>query len=379
MDKRNLDRRNTYFRGEGKPDRAKCQALERAVAGMLCTRKPWKWDRNSCHLDTYLMMELATYSTWVSSDERLSDNDIWPDDKHMNALYATLVNVGKEEQNAIRMSLWAQFFSDESPLYEFGSPISHMSTMEMSSSTFRSRIRTTTIRKCSNPVHEDQSKTVDVTGIIQVVPVWFKMPPFFDRRLGDDASWQRNQAHMVPFVNTRDMLMGVLARSDEKIRVCLTCKGSNSGMHFYKVRKKPEQNTLMPPVLHFDLSAGFNLGREVEPELQFCLGGHVYDLVCVVFYSGSHYNCRVKLNNTWYDYDDMGCRRGPTHILCLSRDTDHIHVPFKQQFHPVMYRYVRTSVAGRLHTNERLRLGPEEFPNDVQFHEMMTVLDGVTV
>ena len=76
-----LDRRNNNFANRGESRRAYSNAIKFTVDSLLTHRSPWPWKKNSCHLDTFLMVELATYHVWSCADPTLDDHNIWDLDK----------------------------------------------------------------------------------------------------------------------------------------------------------------------------------------------------------------------------------------------------------------------------------------------------------
>ena len=125
--------------------------------------------------------------------------------------------------------------------------------------------------------------------------------------MGDGGIWEVNSSGVVAHTGMRDVLVSLLVRSDRKILRCNDCLESDAGTHFFQCTKVPSRCRL-PPVLRlsFDLSVDHNEGKEVPAEEEFELGGHTYTLLAIVFGGQNHFNCRVRLNNVWYEYDAMG-------------------------------------------------------------------------
>ena len=152
--------------------------------------------------------------------------------------------------------------------------------------------------------------------------------------------------------------------------------------------KKLPKYARLPPVLIFDMSSFYNTGKEIEPESILAYGGHVYELIAVVFGGGNHFNCRVKLSGAWYDYDDLAnvSKKKPELLLVgtgrYGVQAKSVRDPFKTTTKRVVsYRYVRTAAFHSRPTCNLIPVDPDAEYNDneIQFEDMCAVLDGETI
>ena len=204
--------------------------------------------------------------------------------------------------------------------------------------------------------------------------------------MGEGGIWEVNTSGVVPHTGMRDVLVSLLVRSDRKLHHCNDCLESTAGTHFFQCTKVPLRCRL-PPVLSLDLSADHNEGKEVTAEEEFELGGHTYTLVAIVFGGRNHFNCRVRLNNVWYEYDDMGVQgqwsngRLDLRMKKVGGTGGPMEGWARMGPRVTEYRYVRTGLYSGVLDKTPVELdSTRPYPVEkVHFNEMCAVLDGTTV
>lgn len=389
-----LQRRNSTFLKRQQPQRALCNAVNGAVSRLVSSRDPWKWSKNSCHLDTFLMVELATYSMWCTCDETLSDEDIWPSltqSEWMQRLMAVLLNVGTANQNALRDKYRAYESAERTSSSGAGPGMTSFDSVDNHEIILHDAEPTRTTVKlpldvvCTHGSHA-ASHACRNRDVVKVAHMWFSLPDKWVPTKSQNGRWAVDAAGRIPHTSMADALTTFVVRSDARLKACTECQDAGRGIQFRTEKKRP-QKCLLPPVLVFDMSSIYNTDKEINPEETLVFGGHTYALVSIVFGGKDHFNCRVRLQEKWFDYDDMAgikssrCTRRLLTTGTYGRQYNTLKDCFKTSCPKVSsYRYVRTQAFNERPRNAALPADPnQEYPMDqVQFEDMCAVVDGAT-
>lgn len=344
------------------------EALVRVVDKLLETRAPWGWKNNSCHLDSWLMVELALYDTLA---RRGSFTDaLLLSAPRLQRLFQVLLAVGSNDQDHIRNAYWVMEIEDwrgPSLRSSFEKASDHDIHRQVLYAPVRDEelhLLTTMTISCSVSCSSGGHAEVDVDKplrTIQCIRAWYSMPDSsFPSRCSNDGSWTMPQVREHVHTGPADLLATVAARSDSKLTKCKCGNG-------YAVANKKVLGTRMP------LFLAFRVYKSKMPiPLTFTFGGLEYRLVGVVFGGSGHFNCNVCLAGTWYHYDDLGFREphlygdhAPGIRLVRTKLGGHLS-PGRIGFEPITARYVRT--------DNRTLLpmpldAPGSVPQDKQFEE----------
>ena len=352
--------------------------LLRAVESLVVHRDPWTWTKNSCHLDCWLLVELAVYNT-LARRKSFTD-DLVLSSVRLKRLFKVLLEVGASNQDQLRDSYWAmeiEEYRGPSARADFGKVADYdlhrnlvYSDVAVKHLTSLSLCRA---ESCSSPTHEDIRQCVQVQSI-QATDSWYSMPPDnqpVQRQVDTDMQWQMPSVVEHDHADAADMIATMVARSDSQIVKCKTC----SDLHFVSTTKVLEE-VRMPISLTFNV-----FGAAMPIKQTFKLGGLKYDLIGVVFGNGGHFICNVQLNGRWFSYDDLGIKYtstqpttqknylvGTTPQACASPPNAAGYATFR----PVSARYLRSSTSS---------LDPLPFedltsvPTEQQFKEFASLWD----
>ena len=316
----------------------------RVVDKLLEAREPWGWRNNSCHLDSWLMVELALYDTLA---RRGSFTDgLLLSAPRLQRLFQVLLAVGSNDQDHIRDAYWVM------EIEEWRGPSLRSSFAKVSDYDIHRQLlyapvpdeelhllNTMTI-SCSVSCSSEGHAEVDVDKplySVQCIRTWYSMPDdSFPCRSANDESWTMPPVREHVHTGPADLLATVAARSDSKLTKCKCGNG-------YAVANKKVLGTRMPLFLAFRV---YESKMPIPPTFTF--GGFEYRLVGAVFGGSGHFICNVCFAGKWYHYDDLGFRepdlygdRAPGTRLVRARPGEHL-TPTRIGFELITARYVRT-------------------------------------
>ena len=367
---RDLERMKTFKPGdERRPTVA--TKITFTIEAMCNSRKVFPWRNNSCHLDTWLMTELAVSGVVAAQYPDLEYLLPGAPTMFQKALLRVLLSACTPAALSIKEAFWAWLCDEESynedSFGKFGSALDYDLLLDKHGWRGRSTLSFAITTTCTNINHPPIVRT---THMIQprVGSYWYNMPDQW-AILRDS----KGRCTVDPVISTRhvsipDYLESLLCRSDGETEECTSCDGA----HFLTHRKDPK-TILLPPTMVLQVEAKEAGEDIVPPDLAFEFGGVSYKLVAVTFGSGSHFNCHLLLEDKWYAYDGMGNRRRNDQLL-VRLETDQtpktIIAHADTKYYPNVYKYVRTSHQGVTGTV------PAQLPDrvwDMQFNTMRIV------
>ena len=347
-------------------------ALAKVVDQLIVNRNPWSWTANSCHLDSWLMVELSVYDTLA---RRSSFGDLLVmTSKRLQRLFKVLLGVGADGQNTLRDSYWAM------EIEEWGGPVArstfgrnddydiHRERLYASTAEGKldrmNRLTVTRSVSCSSPEHEDALVTAHMRSL-QCPNAWYSMPANSERTVhmteDNKPEWKMPKVKEHLLTGPADQLASVAARSDSQHVPCKCKKG-------FAVTRKLTEGVRMPVSLAFQVH-----GSDMPIPPSFTFGGLAYQLLGVVFGNKKHFICNVKLKGSWYRYDDLGvkavgaAREAPRSNIKLVRMESSAYLnPGIPGYHPATARYVRTRTETLIPVP---LLSPGTVPCEQQFDE----------
>ena len=349
-------KRQAVFKERKQVVRALAIRLGLAVTNLLSKRNPWSWAANSCHVDTWLMVQLASYHHWVTADKEVSDAQLLPDQQPGSArLLCVLLSVGSPEQDKLRDAYWATEIDLYGMLCRFGcfcDPGEHYLAHNHLDIRCSEKIRVFNKVTCTNPEHAERVEEKHLAAI-RVSDYWFSLSDADVKVKTADNKWFVPTAAKHRHMDTNDVVHTAIARSDGSIGSCTAC-----GNNFFVSRTKMPGQTHLPLFLRLEALAT----AEHIPCATLDIGGVHYTLVAVIFANGIHFNCNIRFlqggAGRWYSYDDMGVvgekRRSarintgtgqyPAEVrLRVLTSQDLFWSPFKTGFRRDTYHYVRSS------------------------------------
>lgn len=337
-----------------------CSALVSCFDKLFEHTNAWPWANNSCHVDTWLMTQLASYY-WLIKENDIDDKTLFfSEDATTKILLRTLLSAGAEDQVYWRENYWAAectLYSmgqgrRGSGFHEFDSYIGHLEEhvthMTKPAANYQRNVVSVCSRECTNSqVHPPQliSKSVCAIG---VTSGWWSVPSEQDLRQLTDGSWEAGAAQLNKFDSFKDVLLNHIARNVRSAtdNICRNdaCFAQDRPYQYYFDTKMPASTTL-PWFLTFVIPG---LHDSVSPppcETEIVLGSICYNLVCVVFSNGLHFNCNFcNSAGEWFHYDDCTSRRGNSYNIESIIDPQNPVEPFQYGetlFRPVAWHYVR--------------------------------------
>ena len=349
--------------------------LVRVVDNLLVAREPWAWTSNSCHLDSWLMVELALYDT-LARRQSFSDALVLRTPR-LQRLFKVLLGVGLDGQEALRDAYWAMEIEEwrgPSARSTFGRTYDYDIHRQILYSDGHegaleslTKMTVSISLSCSSPEHDNVVVKKDVYDI-QSCDAWYSMPQDSARTsTGRDKKeeWRMQTVRAHQHTGPADQVATLIARSDSMLTACKCGKG-------FVAASKIVNGARMPVSLAFQV-----FGSKTPIPLAFTLGGLEYRLVGVVFGNTKHFICNVLLKGSWYHYDDLGLRdpvlfdgngdgvRRPGSRLVRIKGDAYL-TPGQVTYTPVTARYIRTVTD----TLIPLRIPqPNTVPQEQQFKE----------
>ena len=348
----------------------------------------WRYESNSCHIDTWLMVELSFFSTLTSETNLLTD-DIVLQSETLTKLFKVLLGVGSNDQDVFKMAYWAM----EIEVYEGGSSNARLNFRKQVDymrhpSYFTSRLNDhcnldlagTTIGhapQCNNPNHVPKPMTKKAgTGLgMNVRENWYSLPDAWNRTQDIDKKWHISKIHFHAHKSMQDVMGTLLGRTDGETTECSECFKNTGGSYQITWHKDPSLS-LLPLSLEFELDPSL----KVHAEELLTIGGIEYRLLAVVFGDGNHFKCNVNLGNKWYHYDCTGIL-----TRSLLNPSDSVPVPLIMPFgdrymepprpvgdyKPIAYRYLRKNATT---LDPTPMTDVSSLPSDLQFNNMWRLL-----
>ena len=283
------------------------------VQRLLNFRNPWSWKANSCHLDCFLMVELAFFHQLASIPNMLVDGLV-RSSLPLQRLFKVLLAVGTPEQDNLRDAYWAMEISTYKRRPDFGKiadydlhrehlHAAHVKTGGVPLNTVETTSRVT----CSVADHPGGPGTrTRRYSTIEAQSIWFSLPDDLSASQADidgKPQWTTAKARKHSHTGAEDVLCTLLARSDVCQAPCKTCPRGTV------TTEKLLEGVLMPATLSFGVFQASNI--PIRPHFNF--GGIAYGLIGVVFGNEKHFACNIKLGDYWYHYDGLGMpERAPT-------------------------------------------------------------------
>jgi hypothetical protein len=361
------------------------ETLDRVVS----MRNPWAWMFNSCHLDTWLMVELAFFGKLATSWVTPLTDDMVQSSPPLTKLFKVLFAAGSENQDKMKMGYWAMEIEE----YMQGTRkarggFKQFSTYQSPAQLLHTRSRSdpsvdlvsTYVGMepiCSNPDHIDQIGIRKRVCSINAEDAWYSMPDDWTRTKDSTGRWTTNQCHQFKHRSFSDVVETLLGRSDGETKNCGICATNHPGTAFQEHQQRLPQFAKLPLSLEFNVDAG----TEIEADLHLEIGGLHYTLLAVVFGDGAHFKCNVCLRGLWYHYDDLGMevkqqqkKSVPnTHRMVRVKSPAGYMTPPApwETFKPIAYRYIRDEMT----TAEPMEL-PRwmSLPTGLQFNSMWRLL-----
>ena len=350
------------------------------VDRLLLYRDPWSYESNSCHMDTWLLVELALYDT-LASRGHLCDGLILSSPR-LYRLFKVLLAVGTTNQNNMRHSYWAMEIEDwrgPSSRREFKKNSDYDIHRELvyskKATPAAQAISTLGLSRnvsCSSPEHDDEVVHMNIRTIV-APKAWYSMPADNTRRqveINGELQWRMPAVVQHNHTGPADVLATVVARSDSKL---VPCKQCTHGV---------VETTKLPQRARLPVTLAFNVHQSRLPiQVQFDFGGVGYSLIGIVFGNGAHFICNVKIRGLWYQYDDMGIRgkgtpppnsRVPNPPRLVQATGSYLVPSSPKGYTPSTVRYLRDETE----TLDTVPIrNPATVPNQQQFHEFRILHD----
>ena len=291
-----------------------------SAAGDEPNKLLWTWASNSCHLDTFLAVELAFFGQYSAEIKASGKGTLCgDDDMGTKRLLKILLGAHERNRNKLRNEYWkmeieTDTYADSIDWSLVGSVLDHRSNVSSNMNANRMKwTRKLQVRKlfiCTNEHHQDQERT----GTKAEVPATVNWWPFPDKRINYiDPEDGREKCRIEPCLpitneNLRAVLMNLVARTDETKKICNLCKQADPSNQHYIHQICLAPHTKFPVSLVFAME-GFSGTARVPPEMKFTIGRTTYTLYAVMFSDGAHFHSTLLLNGNWYRYDDLGINR----------------------------------------------------------------------
>ena len=367
-------------------------ALQEVMDRVLGLRAPWAWCANSCHMDTWLMVELAFWCA-VAGDEdfghRMTDEFILGQPA-LSRLFRVLLRAGLPDQDTVKMAYWVREIDFHSIAHNtFGRFLDYSCHQDYLHGVLKGKGRrvapggldiagvTTVVKpQCSNPHHRTPIPCKETTGdLVYVRSSWFNLPDQLARTMDENGRWHCDRVHAEHHKDLSDVLQSQVSRTDGETTACPACSADGAIGNVLTHRKVPER-ALFPLSLSFDVDPR----QKMDAEWVLVIGGLLYDLVGVVFGNGTHFKCNVTLAGSWYQYDGIGMPNfsgppdpdspypvKPRLVRMDPQEAFMVPPPPSEGFVPVSYRYLRA----KEDTLEPVPpSNPESMSRETQFNAM---------
>ena len=232
----------------------------------------WPWRDMSCHLDTWLAIELVSFHHQCKDASLPVDYfETAQQCPSTRALFHVFANINNNNVGT-RDAFWLWFESTKSlkltTFYEKMGPFHQYDELfggDKTSDFYRQQrcLGTSETSKCTNPSHIDDDVEVKQSSQIHVVKCWYGPP-----KDGEEI------AAPVPLKSLRDLLLTNIARSDKTSARCThaTCV---ENFHYVYREKQPEE-TNFPFFLNFAEGSSFTACKRngIVSSFKSCLHNH---------------------------------------------------------------------------------------------------------
>jgi hypothetical protein len=247
----------------------------------------WAWSQNSCHLDAWLMMELAAYADLIQKRKNnpqsvLDVPLVQHGDENTPALLRLLLQVATEDAESHKRSFWAAQVLKRNNLREWTS-FAAIEDHDRDLLPYGDRtIELFSVATCTSGSHESRGSSSHSSVLVS--HGWYPMP---DEVKHDPLTLVASvdPCVMVRHKTVQEAFTTVLARSDTATNMCGKCAANGEEkMHFKQTTKDPAK-TKYPFFLGFFSNQTY--GKDELPmaaHLSFLLANNVsYDLVAISF------------------------------------------------------------------------------------------------
>ena len=266
--------------------------LERVVGGSI---QLWGWNRMSCHVDVFLLMEHAAYVFNPARIEQYGTADCTV----TKGLLCTLMGLAMPNRNAVRDLFWKAYLTKphSDPLGMVGDVENHVRTFAC---VYPGSGRLTTLLKILYKV--DRWITYDMKeecgipecnySVTRKVMLHALVLPEVIMEPDGTKCYEHSLAHGV---------VRAILQSSGVLQKCPQCKDCTS-----LVRTKVIDTITLPRRLAVAMDSSGRLCQQ-HPPLRLLLGKErAYTLVGVAIRNTGHYRCNVRIADGWFHYDDGG-------------------------------------------------------------------------
>ena len=371
------------------------RALIKSVDRVISFRKPWAWLSNSCHLDSWLMVELSFFDYLVRKpgvEEGMVTDDMVVKSPALKKLFKVLLAAGleaAEEQESLKMGYWGMEIEEylggtQQARRNFGAFSDYSKHGELFADALRREnnldLRQTHIGlqpECNNPEHINIQAIYRKRTEIRAADYWFSLPDDWVRKKDSDGRWHFPESNRTPHAGIGDVMGTEMGRSEGETTECQKCATDLRKSHQITWKKVPAMSKL-PLALEINIDPD----QVVRPEESFTIGGTEYKLLSIVFADGKHFKCNIVLAGKWYHYDDLGMRsrvcpgahqtpqlpRVPRLVRC------HEYLappPPARRFNPIVFRYAKVNATA---LQPDVIRDPGGIPTDLHFSSMWRLL-----
>ena len=343
--------------------------LQETLLRIVSQRAPWRWEKNSCHLDCWLMIQLAFFGHLTKHNPKAICDDFVLSNEPLKKLFQVLLSGGTPTQDNLKMGYWAMEIEEydqgsRRARKTFGQPLMHSAHADYLQEATTSaggpelgKLLIGTIIQCNNPLHEDSPLLQRAITHVPVDDFWYSMPDDWVRVKDDQNHFHLPTSHQHKHEDLGDVVQTMIGRTEGETKSCNQCTVRYPGSAFQTKSVKRPDHTMMPLSLEFAVDPH----QIMHAAQEITVGGLRYTLLAVVFGNNAHFTCNVKLDGVWYHYDGMGIRSAPRpkqenltypRIPRLVRAETILDVPDKdganKKYTPVSYRYIRETDAAAL-------------------------------
>ena len=314
------------------------------------TSQMWEWGNNSCHLDCYLVVQLAF---WACLHLQLDEPTAKTVFRHthnqdiISAIVETLLfagnRIGREDN---RDNLWKRLEQNHADL-KYGQMLpytDHIMTEKLARKDggmvdldgFRV-VKTGTCLQC-------QQRQVRSTGkLLTLQPVWYTIPDTDCMTKDSTGRLTVHQPAPQRHATLGSFVAHVLTCSDGEPHRCSNKHCPSAGMFGTVACDLIPSRCVLPKRLTITVGTGMKPSQTFIAEDTFTLGNVNYKHVAVTYANASHFVSRVKFGNNWYAYNDMGLNLGRWRRLAIIETTEkgiqELQAP--RGYTPACYTYIR--------------------------------------
>ena len=321
--------------------------------------RTFNYSNNSCHLDTWLMVQLAFY-TYRRENSAGSMMFMWPEahrklfrvlscitkpevaqanrdlyrayEERASKHKAARMGInnrhrhGQHDDYAIHTSILVRVgqrelkpgpASGEDAGKEYGWDLSGLPAKTFAVKTQMDRlVGVYASTPCTDCAHAGNEERYFWHASIPATRRWW---PMSDRDANAQGLLDLSAVYRRQHATMRDVLLSHVGRNDWTQIPCQMHDG-HAPPHAYTVKFKNGQRAHFPNLLELDNLDIHSQAGSADPTCTFSLGNdlfeHVtlfrgckYRMIAMTFYNGAHYMASVLLHDHWYRYDDTGHKR----------------------------------------------------------------------